>query len=377
MNNTTRSSRFRPSQSTASRPGRREVLPGTKAFINGQRFLSTGLSQLDAILGGGYFLGSMTCIQSPLMAPFGSDLCRYFIAEGILSHQTTVVCGNTQTTESFLSNLPLELSSFRSTCDALAKVTLEDSRPSSSSHLNIAWQYEKYLANTHSSQSKRFCHSYNLAKPMQGHLLKANPPVRLAVELAKDTTTRYERLYQSIDDFLKEMENQKKHPRAMRLCLLHLGSPIEFGPWNELHRVALLKFLHRIKARVHALPIAVVIELTRDFLPESTLRFVGHQSDLVLRLECFVESQTRQAIRPEFQDLDGCATILKLPRLHSLACHQAGARMFGIKREKRKLSIEKLHLPPEESRFDELKLKRPSKGMGCSSSVAAGVSIDF
>jgi len=56
------------------------------------------------------------------------------------------------------------------------------------------------------------------------------------------------------------------------------------------------------------------------------------------------------AIPYEFSEFSGILVIRKLASLATIAPHRPSNSRFGIKRDRRKLHIEPLHLPPEESR---------------------------
>jgi len=56
---------------------------GTRAGVHSQTLISTGLADLDRILGGGLPLGAILLVLEDAYSPHGSTLLRYFTAEGI------------------------------------------------------------------------------------------------------------------------------------------------------------------------------------------------------------------------------------------------------------------------------------------------------
>ncbi len=60
---------------------------GTRAGLHSQTLISTGLADLDRILGGGLPLGTILVLLDDSYSLHGSTLLRYFAAEG-------VVCGH-------------------------------------------------------------------------------------------------------------------------------------------------------------------------------------------------------------------------------------------------------------------------------------------
>lgn len=47
-----------------------------------------------------------------------------------------------------------------------------------------------------------------------------------------------------------------------------------------------------------------------------------------------------------FRDYTGMLYVRQLPRLHSLSCVQLDTHSYLFKRERRRVQVEKLHLPP-------------------------------
>lgn len=60
---------------------------GTRVGLHSQTLISTGIADLDRILGGGLPLGTILVLLEDAYSPHGSTLLRYFAAEG-------VVCGH-------------------------------------------------------------------------------------------------------------------------------------------------------------------------------------------------------------------------------------------------------------------------------------------
>ena len=56
---------------------------GTRAGLHSQTLISTGLADLDRILGGGLPLGSVLLLLGDAFTPHCSTLLRYFVAEGV------------------------------------------------------------------------------------------------------------------------------------------------------------------------------------------------------------------------------------------------------------------------------------------------------
>lgn len=63
---------------------------GTRAGPQGQSLVSTGLADLDQILGGGLALGTLTLICEDVLSPHHLSLLGYFIAEGLNNDQAVL-----------------------------------------------------------------------------------------------------------------------------------------------------------------------------------------------------------------------------------------------------------------------------------------------
>ncbi|KAL3667551.1 hypothetical protein V7S43_007105 [Phytophthora oleae] len=328
---------------------------GTKPFLNGQTLVSSGLSELDTALGGGLMLGTLNMVEtqsdvtsSSLDVGAGAsdsmaiDLLRYFVAEGVAGGQRVAVAAP-DATEFVKHQLPLELS----LAQRQVKQQLADN--DKEAPLTIAWQYGKYEQKQ--QQKDRFCHSFDLSKTMHGEMLTTNEPIAInLLNWAENTVGEvYERLYLAVEEVVTQQK--ENGDQVLRLGLVGLGSPL-LGPADASHMTALFKFVRRLRSvlvQSKGTVCLVVLgsEVVRAF-PDPFLNELRHVSDAVLALNSF--AGTRDLLPEELQEFQGSLTLRKLPRVHALACHAPSNTRFGVKRGRRKLKIEKFHLPPEGSR---------------------------
>lgn len=349
----------------------RAQLRGTKPFVNGQALLSTGLAQLDALLGGGLLLGTLVLLETPhasaAAAALAADLQRYFCAEGIAAAQRALLL--TADAAGFARHqLPLELSLAQSQLKQSHHLQQQQQQPEAP--LTIAWQYAKYLAAApDAAHPQRFCHSFDLARPMHRELLDANPPA-LADVLALDAITSdppspreiYEQLLQRVAEEISAANDRV----VLRVSMQELGSPL-FGPADAAHMTALFAFVRRLRVLVSSRPVVCVLSgPLYAFAPEFANE-VRHLCDYALDIKAFMGEQ--DMLPAELRDFHGLLDVRKLARVHSLACHSMDATKFGLKRERRKLKIEKFHLPPEGSRSSS------SDAAGSSTSNLVGASV--
>ncbi|ETM55093.1 hypothetical protein L914_01661 [Phytophthora nicotianae] len=336
---------------------------GTKPFLNGQTLVSSGINELDAALGGGLLLRTLNVVEtsvpvsdatsSRLDLSSGSsealaiDMLRYFVAEGVVDGKQRVAVVSPDATAFVNEQLPLELSLAQRQVKQQLADKAKDDAP-----LTIAWQYGKY-DQKQQNQKQRFCHSYDLSKTMHREMVAANEPIAidpLSWITGTDVGDTYERIYLAIEE-LAQQQKMDGDGQVLRVGILGLGSPL-FGPPDAAHMMALFGFFRRLRALLSRSTGAVCLALLGSdavsAFPAAFINELRHLSDSVLTLSSF--AGTRDLLPDELQEFQGSLTLLKLPRVHALACHAPSNTRFGVKRERRKLKVEKFHLPPEGSR---------------------------
>lgn len=183
-------------------------------------------------------------------------------------------------------------------------------------------------------------------------MLAANEPVAIdpLAWMTESVSDVYERLYLAIEELVQQ-QKEGGGGQVIRVGMLGLGSSLLGAP-DAAHMAALFSFFRRLRALLSQSKGAVCLALLgSDALSTFPTAFVNelrHLSDMVLTLNSF--AGTRDLLPEELLEFQGSLTLRKLPRVHALACHAPSNTRFGVKRERRKLKIEKFHLPPEGSR---------------------------
>ena len=132
----------------SSDPAPRSTRPG----LHGQTLVSTGLVDLDDLLGGGLPLGAVMLLgsdtDSSANAGNASTLLRYFVAEGVASGHTTLWMPPREGARPTARSLPLKATpASASTPESSSSVPLyEKEKTSAGDGLRIAWQYRRYLS---------------------------------------------------------------------------------------------------------------------------------------------------------------------------------------------------------------------------------------
>lgn len=134
-------------------------VPGVKSGPNGTLFLSSGISDLDKILGGGFPLGSLVVVMEDPEAPHHMLLLRNFMSQGLVLNQPLLYASPAKDPRGFLGTLPSPVSS-------------KDDKPldrdsEQEKGLRIAWQYKKYFGeNQQNSNSQRALQIISLSSAM-------------------------------------------------------------------------------------------------------------------------------------------------------------------------------------------------------------------
>mmetsp|Transcript_2782 Transcript_2782/g.6527 ORF Transcript_2782/g.6527 Transcript_2782/m.6527 type:complete len:309 (-) Transcript_2782:310-1236(-) len=222
--------------------------------------------------------------------------------------------------------------------------------------LEIAWQYkksvqEKMLAQpfsqkrSQSSSSNIFCHSYDLSARMtdQKPLNPADYIVRIEDLEGRSKLPPGILLFRELVSLLKKNEG-----KAFRMVL--------YNPNPALMSVALPLFLSHI--RKHKVPVVLLVycQPSKDYKGLSRL---SGSCDVILKTEGFSARRIHPP-PPEFRLLQGILTISKISTVTAAAATGSGffgdislskkpaAFVYGFKRDRRKLHISLLHIPPED-----------------------------
>lgn len=276
----------------------------------------------------------------------------------------------------------------------------EDEDEKADDGLEVAWQYKKSVQQERLAKSKSstvtntgvvsdvFCHSYDLSARM----VDQKPIDALAyiatVSLPPPGTNNHTKAYRLFTEMVRLLKERKGDDKAIRLLLYH--------PPMELLATALPLLVAHI--RTESLPVVILICNTPTVDLNSKIR-LSRSCDVVISTEGFA---VRKEYPPpaEFRHLQGILKIAKTTRKRT----EMAANIYGFKRDRRKLHIPLLHIPPEDyaegggstggvrsgagrpaksegaSVSETLSAKKSSSssggGMGCSSNMSGSL-LDF
>jgi PAXNEB protein len=481
---TTSSSSTRPPPSSFSSSF--ATLRGVKPWQGGQYLTSTGLNDLDVIMGGGQPLGTCLVIRHDRFHQGDAPpLVKYWCAEAISQQQQLIAPvvvtaaaamatendennnetgndnddfgdanQNNRTTaaelQTILNSLPRNLhwdkwnSKSKRQEQTTGTVSSEKQEeeaqlgPSSSimmdiveeeededeeaedtdkdEGLEIAWQYKQSVQqqrlgtvppSNNSSQTVSstnlnktvFCHSYDLSRRMteqeEYNGCSFDPSACIAtIPMDKDYSSSSHRrrgmkLFRKLVQLLQE-KISSDHPNkaVLRLLLYH-------PPLLELS-VALPLLQAYIRQPQSCLPVVMCICIptttTTDLVSYHAL---CRTSDIVLATEGFA-ARREYPPPPEFRHLHGILTVTKnTTTIKKLT--EVTAWIYGLKRDRRKLHLPLLHIPPEDyadhhggsvgaggvrsgaGRVNNINNNSSSRnsGMGCASNLSGSSALDF
>jgi len=284
----------------------------------------------------------------------------------------------------------------------------EDEEEKTDDVLEVAWQYKKSVQQERLAKSKSnatntaiasnvFCHSYDLSARMidqtplekSSYIAQLPSSPTIGSRPCSSSHTKGYKLFYDLVNLLKERA-ASDNGKAIRLLLYH--------PPIETLSIALPLLLAHI--RKESLPVVIMICTAPIDDVKSNIR-LARSCDVVLSTEGFA-SRMEYPPPPEFRHLQGVLKITKTTRKRT----EIAALIYGFKRDRRKLHIPLLHIPPEDyaegggstsgvrsgagkpatkseemvSVAKQLATRKPSNpgggGMGCSSNMSGSL-LDF
>lgn len=325
-------------------------IPGTRPSIhNSQLLLSSGIPSLDYLVGGGLPVGTIILIEQDKYDVYSKLLLKYFLAEGVMNDHILMLASLDLPPKVIMEDLPASTD------------TEPDESPISAAdkQMTIAWRYQTQVTQPTAFHNNRFGHNYDLTKSMDAGLLSC-------IDLTLWNGTEREDgkgilkndNYWSLLQYIRKRieagnlstSSKKAKTNVMRLALHSMGSPLwgwEFGHQERDHRWHdLTTFMHMLRALVRtSFSVCMVTVPSHLFADPALILRLQTLSDFVVRLESFQGSD--KETNPVFKDYHGLFHIVKLAAINSLVPPMVDSTDWVFKLKRRKLTIERLHLPPE------------------------------
>lgn len=202
-----------------------------------------------------------------------------------------------------------------------------------------------------SSQGEKvYCHSYDLSARMMNQHSSDWVNTNNSISIMDFSSAKSSiQLYQ---ECIKQIQSQLAKDDSIVIRLLFVNAPV------KLMAITLPLLLTHI--RTHSLPVVILLTIRPWYITSnpssnnnlSSLVSLRRTCDAVFTCEGFAAMTT--PVPPEFSDLAGIFTIHKmaLQSLHHFADSsmkkRPPANRYGMKRDRRKVHLRMLHLPPED-----------------------------
>ncbi|KAM3297966.1 hypothetical protein ACQJBY_039763 [Aegilops geniculata] len=348
---------------------------GVKLGPNGAAFVSSGIPDLDRILGGGFLLGSVVMVMEDSDAPHHLLLLRAFMAQGVVHKQPLLFAAPMKEPRSFLGALPALAASSKEDARqrAMAGGAAGDGRASDEG-LRIAWQYRKYFGDErnssaeHRDSKQEFSHDFDLRKPLERHLLNAQNIECLSTQ---DVDTLHD-LQDRSSAFLSNYQRKEGgNLSAGRIAIQSLCAPQcgYFGKdWD------MVSFLRSLKAMVRSSNAVAIITFPYTVLSDSFCKRWQHLADTLLSIKAIPDEDKDLAkLLTGYQDMVGFLHVHKVAQTNSQVPVILEASTFSLKlRKRRSLVLERLNQAPVDGSSGP-----SSGGSGSCSSSTQGSQLDF
>ncbi|KAM4593289.1 elongator complex protein 4 isoform 1-T1 [Odontesthes bonariensis] len=340
-------------------------IPGTRPSVqNGQLLVSTGVTSLDYLLGGGLAVGTVLLIEEDRYDSYSRMIFKYFLAEGVVCRHELFVAAAQDNPDDILQELPAPILD-----DVVIPKPMEQPRLScdpqdSLDAMKIAWRYQN-LPKVQSAlaSSSRFGHYYDVSKTM-------DPEIRQAAkchcfylpEHSTHSSTTQSPMLESYSALLKSLQEviqregfdlttpMSKSRNILRVGLHSLGSAL----WgddlschdNPRHRHTLTTFLYGLRALLRSsLSVAVVTVPSHLIQDRALMGSITRLCDNAIALESFNGSE--RETNTLYKDYHGLLHVHQVPHLNCLASQLPDHKDLAFKLKRKQFSIERLHLPPD------------------------------
>ena len=223
--------------------------------------------------------------------------------------------------------------------------------------LEIAWQYRKEVqqerlgqaSSSHTSSlstTNVFCKSYDLSGKLSSQLSWTDMDVVLEPLAHQTCGLRcFQQLWQAL-----QTRRASSTAGVTRILLYH----------SDLHLISVMLPVLLASIRLEGLPVVVLVVTESSKESNCNVAKVLRRScDVILEAEAFA-TRSIYPPPPEFREFQGVLKIRKMSTLTAAAAHGGGhfadvttskrliASVYGLKRDRRKLHIKLLHIPPED-----------------------------
>ncbi|XP_066372097.1 elongator complex protein 4-like [Miscanthus floridulus] len=320
---------------------------GVKIGPNGAAFVSSGIPDLDRILGGGFLLGSVVMIMEDADAPHHLLLLRCFMSQGVVHKQPLLFSGAMKEPRLFLGTLPAQVSSSKEDGRhrAMGAAASSDGRANDEG-LRIAWQYKKYFGDDsraeHKDNKQEFSNDFDLRKPLERHLLNGQNIECVSIQDADSLSG----LQDCCSAFLSKLPRKDAGSlTAGRIAIQSLCAPqcrYFEKDWD------MVSFIRSLKAMVRSSNSVAVITFPSTVLSNSFCKRWQHLADTLLSIKAIPDEDKDLAkLLTGYQDMVGFLHVHKVAQTNSQVPVILEASTLSLKlRKRRSLVLERLNQAP-------------------------------
>ncbi|KAJ4839759.1 Elongator subunit elp4 [Turnera subulata] len=325
----TRTSSFSRNLSSVSSP---QTPPGVKCGPNGTFFVSSGIPDLDKILGGGFPLGSLVMVMEDAEAPHHMLLLRNFMSQGLVHNQPLLYASASKDPRGFLGTLPGP-SSTKDDKSRNHDVSEQEKG------LRIAWQYKKYFSDNQQIDGSRdgkqeFCNDFDLRKPLERHFFSGQRVDCVSIKESSNLNALHNRFSSFLAQFPR---NEGSISCAGRIAIQSLCSPqCEFSnkDWD------MLSFIRFLKSMLRSANAVAVITFPPSLLSSSFCKRWQHMSDILLSVRAIPdEDKELGQLLTGYQDMVGFLNVHKVSRINTQVPVILEATTFSIKLHRRRFLV--------------------------------------
>ncbi|KAG6702630.1 hypothetical protein I3842_07G045200 [Carya illinoinensis] len=343
-------------------------MPGLKYGANGTVFISSGIPDLDKILGGGFALGSLVMVMEDAEAPHHMLLLRNFMSQGLVHKQPLLYASPSKDPKGFLGTLPSPRS---------CKVDKDKSRDDDPEQegLRIAWQYKKYFGehqqtvdNTRGGKHE-YCNDFDLRKPLERHFLSGQHIDCVSILHNSDLVALHDRCATFFTQFPR---NDGSIASAGRIAIQSFCAPqCEYSnlEWD------MLSFIRSLRSMIRSSNAVAVVTFPPSLLLPSVSKRWQHMADTLLSVRAIPDEDKELAnLLTGYQDMVGLLNVHKVACVNTQVPVILDATTFSIKLQKRRfLVLECLNQAP----IDGASGNSYGTSASCSSSSKTRTHLDF
>jgi len=306
---------------------------------------STGVPQLDYLIGGGMPIGTLMLIEEDYAGSYAKLLMKYFLSEGVYSNHSSCFSTLSQSPQSIIQNLPSVEEKDKSSKENKALPGQVQSQAEASEQLNIAWRYQNkaYEASDLGANSGR---TFNLNIPISKEVLSQRDIEICDISDCNENvcTDLLGKIHEHVKNkqFLITPGAQMKKS-LVRVGVLSLGDIL----WGEDSN-NILTFLLGLRALLrNCMGVGIVTIPSTLHQDENLALKLRSIADFVINLTAF---DSQENVSPVYKDYHG---IIKVCRIASLGVLTPPLHLIKddnelvFKSRRTKFEIERFHLPPD------------------------------